>query len=504
MIYVQLRKSTTENADADGARLFDPIDTADARPEQRVVSLLEGGLLRSSSTFPYFFLVALEAGSPLRALLLLAFFPIVWILTHILQCRDADIRLYAFVTFAGLHDAAVRCVARAVLPKAFLDDVHRGVHRVFATCDRRYVVTSLPRVMVESFAKSFLETEHVLGSELHVTRGGWYTGLVRGIPRGRERYRAVKELNSPDIGIGSDSFAELCKKAYIVGDHDGDGEQAKISAPPLIFHDGRLVHRPTPLWALTILLWLPFAIPLAITRILLGICLPKRVALPVEHLLGVSVRVRGRLPPRIFQPSQRGVLFVLSHRTLLDPVFISFVMGQAVAAVTYSLSRVSELFSPIRTARLTRCKDRDARSMTRLLAQGHLAVCPEGTTCRQPCLLRFSALFAELTDTIVPVSLATTMPVFHGTSARGWKCLDFLFFFMNPAVRYEMEFLEQLPPDQTCGGGGRSSHDVANHVQRLIADAMGYQCTTLTRKDKYRALAGNDGIVTSKNPNLGL
>jgi glycerol-3-phosphate acyltransferase len=66
---------------------------------------------------------------------------------------------------------------------------------------------------------------------------------------------------------------------------------------------------------------------------------------------------------------------------------------------------------------------------------------------------------------------------------------------MNPRPGYDVTFLPPLRPEETCGAGGRSAVDVANHVQRVIAKELGFQCTTLTRKDKYMKLAGNDGTV---------
>ncbi|EMS35694.1 hypothetical protein TRIUR3_30948 [Triticum urartu] len=75
--------------------------------------------------------------------------------------------------------------------------------------------------------------------------------------------------------------------------------------------------------------------------------------------------------------------------------------------------------------------------------------------------------------------------------------MDPWFFYMNPRPGYKVTFLPALRPEETCGGGGRSAVDVANHVQAVIGKELGYRCTTLTRKDKYMKLAGTDGTVAA-------
>lgn len=267
---------------------------------------------------------------------------------------------------------------------------------------------------------------------------------------------------------------------------------------PLIFHDGRLAFLPTPSATLFMFMWLPIGILLAIYRILLGVLLPYKLALALAIWSGLDIKLKGNttLKSSKSDPKTKGVLYVCTHRTLLDPVMLSTSLGKPLTAVTYSLSRVSELISPIKTVSLSRDKEKDGEKMKRLLEEGDLVVCPEGTTCREPYLLRFSSLFAELGGDLVPVGMNTHVTMFYGTTASGLKCLDPIFFMMNPRPKYHITMLEKLPKEVTCEGW--SSHEVANYIQRQLGEALGFQCTNLTRRDKYMMLAGNEGVVKQK------
>lgn len=289
------------------------------------------------------------------------------------------------------------------------------------------------------------------------------------------------------------------QESYIVPAEAGIQPLSPDKLPkPIVFHDGRLVQKPTPITALLIILWIPIGFPLACLRIAAGALLPMPIVYHAFWSLGVRVTIKGTPPPPAKKSlSQMGVLFVCSHRTLLDPIFLSTALARPIPAVTYSLSRLSEVISPIKTVRLNRDRAKDSEMIKKLLQDGDLVICPEGTTCREPFLLRFSALFAELTDELVPVAMSNRMSMFHGTTARGWKGMDPFYFFMNPSPAYEVTFLNKLPRDLTCGGG-KSSHEVANYIQRMTASTLSYECTSFTRKDKYRALAGNDGNVVEK------
>lgn len=270
----------------------------------------------------------------------------------------------------------------------------------------------------------------------------------------------------------------------------------------LVFHDGRLAFLPTPFATLAMFLWIPLGLVLAVFRLLVGILLPYKLSIFLACGSGVNLEVKGCKPPR--SSNEKGVLYVCSHRTLLDPIFLSTSLEKPVTAVTYSLSKMSEVIAPIKTVRLTRDRRQDGETMQKLLSEGDLVVCPEGTTCREPYLLRFSSLFAELADEIVPVAMNTHVTMFYGTTASGLKWLDPIFFLMNPSPAYSVEFLGKLPRELTCAGG-MSSFEVANHIQRQLADTLGFECTSLTRRDKYIMLAGNEGVVhdheKKKKPN---
>ncbi|KAH6805671.1 glycerol-3-phosphate acyltransferase 5 [Perilla frutescens var. frutescens] len=467
-----------------------------------VVSELEGTLLKDPNVFSYFMLVAFEASGLIRFVVLLVFWPVIRLL-ELCGRGDHGLRLTVFVATAGVPLGEIEAVTRAVLPKFFFDDLNMEAWRAFSAYDRRVVVSKMPRIMVERFVKDHLRADHVVGAQLSVNRFGFATGFFKhdNIPNDvAQLFRADQQ---PTLGIGRSNscgcapyFLTLCKEKCHppFSDRKSTGHGDHFFRPlPVIFHDGRLAMRPTAPAALIILLWIPLGVLLATIRISVGLMLPMWAIPHVAPVFGGRVVVKGTPPPPA-SAANSGVLFVCTHRTLMDPVVLSSVLRRRIPAVTYSISRFSEILSPIPTVRLTRIRDVDGRNIKRELEKGDLVVCPEGTTCREPFLLRFSGLFAELTDRIVPVAMNYRVGLFHATTARGWKAMDPIFFFMNPRPIYEVTFLNQLPAEATCSAG-KSPHDVANYVQRILAAALGFECTNFTRRDKYLVLAGNDGTV---------
>ncbi|KAI3511111.1 hypothetical protein L1887_18255 [Cichorium endivia] len=416
-----------------------------------------------------------------------------------------------FATFAGMKVSDIESVARTVLPKFYSSDLHPDTWRVFSACGKRCVLTANPTVMVEPFLKECLGTDLVMGTEIDSWKGR-ATGQVKnpGVLVGSNKVDALlktfEDAPLPELGLGDRKtdypFMKLCKEGYIVPPATVDVQAVRAEKLPkrVVFHDGRLVHKLTPLTALITVLWIPVGFLLACLRMAACTLLPMRVAYYAYWALGVRVTIKGTPPPAAKKSAGKtGVLFICSHRTLLDPIFLSTALGRPILTVTYSLSRFWEIISPIKSIRLTGNRTTDASMIKKLLQKGDLVIYPEGTTCREPFLLRFSALFAELSNELVPVAISNKMCMFHGTTVRGSKAMDPFYFLMNPSPAYEVTFLKKLSHESTCANG-KPSHDVANNIQRKIASSLSFECTNFTRKDKYKTLAGDDGTVATGKP----
>ncbi|KAI0488526.1 hypothetical protein KFK09_028361 [Dendrobium nobile] len=471
-------------------------------PSQTLIIDFEGWLLRSSCTFPYFIVVAFESCSILRALLLLIIYPIVCCLNS-----EAGLKLMVMVCFFGSRKEKFR-VAGAVLSKLFMESVAEEGFKVLINGRRRVGVSKMPKIMVESFLKEYLDIDVVIGRELKEFCG-FYTGLME---RGQEE--VMISSNGGDI-LGFGCYGEdhhnlfsYCKEVHRISESEKSmwHQLPRENFPKsLIFHDGRIAFLPAPAATLAMFIWLPFGATLSIFRHINGMFFPYYISFLIGALTGIVYRhskpaAQTKVHEQVaIQPKPScGRLYICNHRTLLDPLFISACLNKQVTAVVYSLSRVSEFLSPIKTARLTRNKEEDREKMKKLLEHGDLVICPEGTTCREPYLLRFSPLFAELADEITPVALTAEGTMFYGTTACGFKWLDSFYFLMNPRPKYVVQLLEEI--SVVLDNGKRHSPcEMANRVQREIGRCLGFKCTTLTRKDKYQMLAGNDGIVQEKH-----
>ncbi|KAK8916785.1 putative glycerol-3-phosphate acyltransferase 2 [Platanthera zijinensis] len=450
---------------------------------ETMVFEVEGGLLRSPSTFPYFMLVAVEGGGFLRGLLLLLLYPIICF-----AGKEFAVRIMVMVCFFGVKKSSFR-VGRTVLPKFFMEEVGIEEFEALRTAKRRVAVSGMPAVMVESFLKEYLEVEAVVGRDLQEFCG-YYTGLMKGLDG------AVEKENH--LVFGTEILGSASMKKY--SSREAERKKKKKWKPlprekypkPLVFHDGRLAVKPDAFNSTAIFMWLPFGLLLSILRNALQVTLYLSSTMPLSFT-GLKLRVRATSPPSpnpaAKTNAEAGKLYVCNHKTLLDPNFLSAAIKTPVSAVSYGLSKLSASVSPVSINWLTRNREEDMKIMERILGRGeNVVVCAEGTTCREPYLLRFSPLFTELTAAVVPVAVDLRVSMFYATTVGGRKWMDPVFFMMNPSAWYEFEFLEKVDTS-SVGAGDCSRYDVANHVQGLIGKALGFQSTALTRKDKYTMLA---------------
>lgn len=160
-----------------------------------VVFDLEGALLRSSSPFPYFMLVAFEAGSFVRALLLLLSYPFIALLSD-----ESGLKFMVFVSFFGVKPGSLR-VGSAILPKFFMEDVGLESFEVMRRSGRKVVVSSFPRVMIEGFLRDYLEVDAMVGRELRV-----FCGHFLGIMEEEKKSHSAIEILGDDDVIGVSSF----------------------------------------------------------------------------------------------------------------------------------------------------------------------------------------------------------------------------------------------------------------------------------------------------------
>jgi hypothetical protein len=131
----------------------------------------EDALLKSSSLFPYFMLVAFEAGGLLRSLVFFLLYP--------LACLFGDelgLKIKVFLCFFGIKKECFR-LGSSVLPKFFSQDVGREGFEVVMSFGRKVAVSDLPTVMVAGFLHDYLGVDAVVGRELKVVCG-YFVGFM--------------------------------------------------------------------------------------------------------------------------------------------------------------------------------------------------------------------------------------------------------------------------------------------------------------------------------------
>ncbi|KAM7257063.1 hypothetical protein ACFE04_012804 [Oxalis oulophora] len=408
-----------------------------------------------------------------------------------------------FICFFGIKKETFR-IGHSVLPKFFLEDVGNEGFDMVMKFDRKIGISDLPQVMVEEFLRYYLGVDAVIGRELKEFKG-YFLGIMEEKKKPRDMLNHILGEQSNDVvGIGCFNrcldyqLFSYCKVVHLMT----EAEKLTWKTLPrkkypkaLVFHDGRLAFRPTPLDTLTMFMWIPIGLIIALIRFSTAMLLPYKLQISIMCFTGMTGELLENSKKDPKNPKEKNTLYVSNHKTLMDPLYVSISLGKSIPAVTYSLSKFVEFVAPIKTVRLTRNREKDSEIIRKLLKQDDLLIFPEGTTCREPYLLRFSPLFAEMSDEIVPIGTDLNVSMFYATTASGHKFMDPLFLILNPKTYTIVKILDKLPKAFTCTSGGKSNIEVANYLQAEIAKAMEFESTCFTRKDKYMMLAGNNGIV---------
>ncbi|KAI4984110.1 hypothetical protein ZWY2020_040963 [Hordeum vulgare] len=100
----------------------------------------------SRSVFPYYLLVALEAGGLLRALALLLFVSFLY-LNYVSVSKPLAVLMFVYMVMAGVRVRDIEAVAQSVLPRFYIHDLHMEGWRVFRSFGTRCIITASPRLM---------------------------------------------------------------------------------------------------------------------------------------------------------------------------------------------------------------------------------------------------------------------------------------------------------------------------------------------------------------------
>lgn len=216
--YLQRKLSNVFNSSPSQTKLqkypsFLGLDEQFSKNNYTLIFNMEETLLKSSSMFPYFMLVAFEGGSLLRAFLLLIMYPFISLCN-----KEMGLKIMVMVSFFGVKKDGFK-VGRCVLPKFFLEDVGLEGFEMVRKCKRKVGVSELPHVMVESFLKEYLEVDCVVGKELKVFKG-YFIGLIE-----ENKIMEVKDLKHI-LGKGG----VMCSNIFGI-----NGTKASLSHPLFSF-----------------------------------------------------------------------------------------------------------------------------------------------------------------------------------------------------------------------------------------------------------------------------